>query len=369
MKTDFDVVIFGAGIIGLACARKLSMNGFSVIVIEKNSSFGQETSSRNSEVIHSGIYYKKNSNKALLCRKGLFELYDYCKKNNIEHANITKWVVATSKLEEEKLDLIYKNAQKNGCNELYYLSNREIRKNESQLTSTKAFCSPYSGIVDSHSLMLSFIGEIESHSGSIVYESSLIEANSCNNSISLNVLNNDGTNTKISANFVINCSGLNALNVAKKFEQFKNKEDFSMKYVKGNYFSYVGNSPFSRLIYPVPEEQGLGIHLTIDLAGQARFGPDVEEISEINYHVNNERKNSFIESIKKYWKHIDEKKLLPSYSGIRPKILKRNKLLNDFVFDICEDGNSKLINLLGFESPGLTSSIAIADKVFRIIED
>jgi len=368
LKTDFDIVILGAGVIGLACARKLSMIGFKTVVIEKNPSFGQETSSRNSEVIHSGIYYKANTNKAFLCRDGLFKIYEYCKNNNIRYSKISKWVVATSKSEQESLSELFDNAHNNGCDELYYLSNKEIKSSEPELNYINAFCSPYSGIVDSHSLMLSFIGEIESYGGTIVYQSLFKEANVDNQSFNLNIQNKDGSHTKISSRHVINCTGLNALNVAQKFENFQNNEDFQMKYFKGNYFSYSGKIPFSRLIYPLPEKQGLGIHLTLDLAAQGKFGPDVEEINSLNYDVSNDKKDYFLKSIRKYWKNIDEKKLMPSYSGIRPKILKKNKFIHDFVFNVHHDTDSKLINLLGFESPGLTSCLAIADRVLQIIE-
>jgi len=368
MKIDFDAVVIGAGVIGLACARNLSMQGFKTLVIEKNPYFGQETSSRNSEVIHSGIYYSEGSNKSNLCRDGLFKLYEYCKKNKIEHSKLSKWVVATNHSEEEKLHEIFDNGHKNGCDEIYYLSKKEIKNEEPELNCTSAFCSPFSGIIDSHSLMLSFIAEIESSGGQIVYQSLFCEGMQKDKAICLDIQNQDLSHIEISTKYVVNCAGLNSLNVATKFKDYKNNDKYKVKYFKGNYFSYSGHIPFSRLIYPVPQMHGLGVHLTLDLSGQGRFGPDVEKVKAIDYSVNFERKNEFLHSIRSYWQNIDETKLTPSYSGIRPKLKKNNNYLNDFIFDIHDYNECKLINLLGFESPGLTSCIAIADRVLSFVD-
>ena len=358
-----DAVVIGAGVVGLACARKLALSGLSTIILETESRLGQGASSRNSEVIHSGLYYQPGSLKAKLCREGREMLYEYCLTRNIGHSPIGKWIVANSEEQILKLENIAKTANQNGCNEVYWLSLKEAKKIEPELRAKKILVSPRTGIIDSHEYMLSLLGEIEANGGILVPNSKVVACSSSSNKLTLKVQSD--IPCELNAKFVINSSGIMAPTLAKEFG-CKNIPELSKKgFCKGNYFSFSGKSPFKRLIYPVPNQGGLGIHLTLDLNGRAKFGPDVEWVDEVSYIVDNGRKKNFIKEIKHYWPNIDAEKLSPDYAGFRAK-LDTNDNFSDFVISSEDQNGIKgLVNLFGIESPGLTSSLAIAEEVVK----
>lgn len=356
-----DAVVIGAGVVGLACARKLSLSGLSTIVLESQSSMGQGASSRNSEVIHSGIYYQPGSLKAKLCLEGREMLYKYCSARNISHAPIGKWVVANTDEQISKLENIAHTAKQNSCDEVFWLNIKEAKKYEPELKAKKILVSPRTGIIDSHEYMINLLTDIEANGGILVPNSNVISCKSSLKELILKVQSDEPC--EINTKFIINSSGIMAPVLAKKFG-CKNIPSLPKKgFCKGNYFGYSGKAPFKRLIYPVPDKGGLGIHLTLDLNGRAKFGPDVEWVDEVNYFIDNNRKESFIREIKYYWPDINPEKLLPDYAGFRAK-LETHGNFSDFVISSEEQNGIKgLVNLFGIESPGLTSSLAIAKEV------
>lgn len=363
-----EAIVMGAGVVGLACARKLTQMGIETIVLESESNFGQGISSRNSEVIHAGIYYPENSLKASLCLKGRDLLYDYCKKYNVPHQKIGKLIVATSSDQSNELEKIFHQAKRNGCEEVEMASSKMIKKESNQLKCYAAIHSPMTGIVDSHSLMMSMLGNIEECGGNLILKSKILDGEILDNGIKITI--DDYEKTTIKAKYVVNSLGLEAVPFLKKLNGFPSSEIPNYAYAKGSYFSLLGKNPFKKLIYPIPEKAGLGIHLTIDLQGNARFGPDVEWISEVDFNVPYKSNEKFLKAIKQYWPSISLDRLSPSYAGIRPKLGNKENPYNDFLIQDFENHKIKgLVNLLGIESPGLTSSIAIADMVaYRLLE-
>jgi L-2-hydroxyglutarate oxidase LhgO len=363
MTIQLEAVVIGAGVVGLACARELAMKGFETYVLEKESTFGAGVSARNSEVIHAGLYYPTDSLKAKLCVKGRKLLYEYCHSKNIPHKKIGKWVAAKQS-SEEKLHNIYRQALANGCHEVSFIIKSEAVKIEPQLTADLILNSPETGIVDVHSLMMALLVDFESNAGHVIFKSEVNAWEVNNRGILLKL--NDAEQTTIQAKYVVNSAGLNAVPLLEKLVGFPKNLIPPYWYAKGNYFSLTGTSPFSRLIYPLPEKDGLGIHLTLDLGGKAKFGPDVEKVTELDYGVNPERAFSFVQAIKCYWKNINIDLLQPDYSGIRPKIGRGDAVYNDFMIqDQTKHKIAGLINLLGIESPGITASLAIADVIAR----
>ena len=356
-----DAVIIGGGVVGLACARQLSISGLSVIILESETNYGMGQSSRNSEVIHGGLYYQPGSMKAKLCIKGRNLLYEYCNERNIKHLQIGKWIIANGKEQIDKLDEIFENAIINGCSEVHWLEIDKALKEEPNLIAEKVLVSPRTGIIDSHEYMLNLLADVEKNGGIFVPNSKVTHGESVSDGIILNVSGKE--ESKIKSKYVVNSAGMQSVELAKKLSSKNIPNHPKNGLCKGNYFSYSGKVPFSRLIYPVPEPGGLGIHLTLDLNGQARFGPDVEWVDKLNYNVDPNRKESFVKEIKKYWKDIDENKLSPDYSGFRSKV---EPFDNEYDFHISysyENGVNGLVNLFGIESPGLTASLAIAESV------
>lgn len=357
---DVDVVVAGAGVVGLAIARALAFMGRDVMVLEAEDAFGTGTSSRNSEVIHAGIYYPQGSLKARLCVGGRKKLYEYCETHGVPHKKCGKLIVATSEAQLAELRKITAAAAANGVN-LQQLSAMQARALEPELRCEGALFSPETGIVDSHSLMLSLLGEAERHGASLVCHSKVCGARIERDGIRITV--NDGQ-TDLHARMLINCGGLSAVEVASRIEGFPPRFLRRAYLAKGNYFTLAGRSPFSRLVYPVPEPGGLGVHLTLDLAGRARFGPDVQWVDSLDYTVDPKRADRFYGEVRKYWPALADGALEPAYAGIRPKIAGPGEPNADFVIEgPSVHGVPSVVNLFGIESPGLTASLAIADVV------
>jgi L-2-hydroxyglutarate oxidase LhgO len=352
--SEVDCVVIGAGVIGLAVARELAMAGREVIVLEKAGAMGTEISSRNSEVIHAGLYYPADSLKARFCAPGRALLYDYCRSHSIPHRRIGKLVVASREAETGTLDGIAALARANGVDDLEFLDGPRARVLEPALNVSGALLSPSTGIIDSHAYMLALRGEAEDHGALFAFHAPVTGGMLKKGAVVLHV---GGTEpTSLCARLAVNTTGLAARDVALSIRGVGGVPE--LKFAKGNYFGLAGKAPFSRLIYPVPERGGLGVHLTLDLAGRARFGPDVEWIHEPDYAVNAERALPFYAAIRRYWPALPDGALYPDYAGVRVKIAGMEP--NDFVI---ETSNAPLINLFGFESPGLTASLAIAREV------
>lgn len=357
-----DCIVVGAGVVGLAVARKLALAGREVIVLESAEDIGTGTSSRNSEVIHAGIYYAAGSLMAKMCVSGKMALYDYCADHGVPHRRCGKLIVATTDAESEKLAAIKQRAEANGVLDLQPLNGAEARAMEPALNCVAALLSPSTGIIDSHAYMLALRGDAESAGAAFAFHAPLLHANTTSDGIVVEV--GGAAPMTLACSLLVNAAGLNAPAIARAIDGMPADRVPTAYYAKGNYFSCSARSPFSHLIYPVPEPGGLGVHLTLDMAGQARFGPDVEWIDDIDYAVNPVRAERFYPAIRRYWPTLPDGALLPSYSGIRPKIVPPAIAVQDFLIQGPRDhGVAGLINLFGIESPGLTSSLAIADHV------
>lgn len=359
-----DCVIIGAGVVGLAVARALALAGREVLVLEACNAIGTQTSSRNSEVIHSGIYYPTGSLKARLCVRGKALLYAYCAERRIGHSCCGKFIVATAPDQRTKLQTIHDRAIANGVHDLVWLDATQAQALEPALQCLAALHSPSTGILDSHGLMLSLLGDIENLGGVLALNSPLALAKYAHSAIEL--VANDGT--RLRAKTVVNAAGLQAPALASRFAGLDPRHVPKAFFAKGNYFTLAGRSPFSRLIYPVPETAGLGVHLTLDLGGQARFGPDVEWVdSPDDTTVQAARGDAFYAEIRRYWPELPDGALAPAYAGIRPKINGPNEAARDFCIQGPRDhGVAGLVNLFGIESPGLTSSLAIGEMVAEL---
>ncbi|WP_166264251.1 NAD(P)/FAD-dependent oxidoreductase [Marinobacter caseinilyticus] len=356
-----DTIVIGAGVIGLAVARLLAMRGQEVIVLEAGTRFGEGISSRNSEVIHAGIYYPEGSLKARLCVAGRQALYRYCETHKVACANTGKWIIASHPEQQSRLAAIQHQAHANGV-QLSWGSAEAIAKALPEVHCESALYSPLTGIVDSHGLMLSLLGELESHGGQLVCQAPVVRVQS--NGGSHRVAVGGASPCEIDARRVINAAGLNAVPIAKSWLGYPSECCPDLYYARGCYFSYSGRHPFSTLVYPVPEEGGLGVHLTLDLAGQARFGPDVEWIDHPDFTVDPGRRESFAKAISSWWPSLDPARLQPSYAGVRPKLQGAGEGFRDFeIQDESVHSVGGLIQLFGIESPGLTASLAIADTV------
>jgi L-2-hydroxyglutarate oxidase LhgO len=360
--SDIDAIVIGAGVIGLAVARALAISGRSVIVLEKADAIGTETSSRNSEVIHAGIYYPKDSLKARYCVEGRRKLYAYCVAHNVPFRRSGKLIVATDEDETKAIVALKAKAEANGVEDLVLISGEEAMRMEPALYATAALHSPVTGILDSHSYMLSLRGDAEEHGAAFAFLTPFEKAEWTGSHFTVHA--GGAEPMTLTTNILVNAAGLYASIFARQIAGLDQKHIPETLYAKGNYFSLSSRAPFTRLIYPAPHTHGLGVHLTLDLAGQARFGPDVEWVEALDYEVDPKRGEGFDEAIRRYWPTLPANALLPSYSGIRPKISGPNDPAPDFRIDGPEvHGISGLINLFGIESPGLTSSLAIADAV------
>jgi L-2-hydroxyglutarate oxidase LhgO len=357
-----DCVVIGAGVVGLAVARALAMAGREVIVVEAAEGIGTETSSRNSEVVHAGIYYPKGSLMAETCVLGRRMLYAYCAEHGVPHRNCGKLIVATNAQESELLASIKGRAEANGVEGMRLLSAAEAMALEPNLHCTAALLSPTTGIVDSHSYMLALQGDAEAQGAMLAFFSPVERARAAADGIELEV--GGAEPMKLRARLVVNSAGLHAPTLARKIEGMPADKIPTAYYAKGNYFTLAGRSPFSRLIYPVPVPGGLGVHITVDLGGQAKFGPDVEWIAGIDYTVDPHRADKFYAAVRKYWPGLKDGALQPGYAGIRPKIVPPGAPAQDFTIQgPGEHGVPGLVHLFGIESPGLTASLALAEKV------
>ncbi len=363
MTSKLDCIVCGAGVVGLAIGRRLALDGLQVAVIEAEGQVGAHTSSRNSEVIHAGIHYPENSLKARLCVEGKHALYAYCDQRRVAHQRIGKLIVATCRAEEERLAGIDRNAKANGVTDLAWLDTRQVEELEPAVVATRALLSPSTGIIDSHELMLSLQGDLEDLGGAVVLQSCITGVRMTGDGFEVAV---DG-DVAGSCRVFVNAAGLKAAEVAALVEGL---EPPTMSYARGHYFSYGGRSPFSHLVYPVPNDGGLGIHATNDMGGAARFGPDVEWIDEIDYGFPDNLKGRFLEAIRRYFPGVDPNRLTPSYTGIRPRLSGPGEPPADFeIAGPTTHGVDGLVNLYGIESPGLTASLAIADHVCELLED
>jgi L-2-hydroxyglutarate oxidase LhgO len=360
---EVEVAVIGAGVVGLAVARALALQGREVVILEAESAFGTGASARNSEVIHAGIYYPRGSLKARLCVAGRSLLYEYCERRGISHRRCGKLIVATSEPQIAELSRIRAAAAANGV-ELETLGAEQARQLEPELAAVGALHSPLTGIIDSHAYMLALLGDAEAHGAML----------SCGSRVKCTELHSGGievhleeSETPLRVRLLVNCAGLNAPEMARSLARFPAAHVPRAWLAKGNYFTLSGRSPFTQLVYPVPEPGGLGIHLTLDLAGRARFGPDVQWIESLDYHVDAARAEHFYRSIRTYWPGLPEGSLQPAYAGVRPKISGPGEPAADFRIEGPEThGVPGVIHLFGIESPGLTASLAIADHVVAL---
>lgn len=363
-----DCVVAGAGVVGLAVARALALSGREVVVIEKADAIGTVTSSRNSEVIHAGLYYAPGSLKARLCVEGRRQLYAYCAEHTIGHRRAGKLIVASEPGQRDGLRAIEANAKRCGVDDLELLTRAEAESLEPALRCAGALLSPSTGIIDSHALMLSLRGDAEAAGASFAFLTSVAGATIEADRIRLDTRDADGETFAVEAGTFVNAAGLDAQAVASRIEGFPWDVIPRQWLARGNYFALPGRSPFSRLIYPGPVEGGLGVHLTLDLAGNARFGPDVEWIDGVDYTVDPSRSAVFYEAIRRYWPDLADGALQPAYAGIRPKLSGPGQPAADFVIQGPADhGVGRIVNLFGIESPGLTASLAIADHVAELL--
>lgn len=362
----FDCAVIGAGVVGLAVARALALQGREVIVLEAEGAIGTGTSSRNSEVIHAGIYYPQGSLKARLCVAGKAMLYDYLAARALPHRRCGKLIVATSPPQLAELEAIVAKAQRNGVNDLALLGRNEARALEPALECLAALHSPSTGIVDSHAFMLSLQGDLENAGGVVALKSGIEGARIAGGAIDL--MASDGTTLRCLS--VVNAAGLQAPALARSFAGLPPATIPVAHFAKGNYFTLASRAPFSRLIYPVPEAGGLGVHLTLDLGGQAKFGPDVQWVAcPDDLVVDPARGDAFYAEVRRYWPALPDGALQPGYAGIRPKLSGPGEPAQDFMIQGAEThGVAGLINLFGIESPGLTSSLAIAEHVKQMLE-
>ncbi|HMM54989.1 MAG TPA: NAD(P)/FAD-dependent oxidoreductase [Candidatus Desulfobacillus sp.] len=362
MTEKVGAVVAGAGIIGLACARALALRGIETVILEAESAFGTQTSSRNSEVIHAGLYYPAGSLKARLCVDGRRLLHDFCQRHGVAHRRCGKLVVATASGQEERLEAIARQARDNGVEELALLDAAQARALEPQLSAHAALLSPVTGIVDSHGLMLALLGEAQARGAVLALNSPLLCAEARAGGFRLEIGGEEPM--RLDCELLVNSAGLHAAALAAKIDGLAKRHVPRLRYARGNYFSLSGRAPFSRLVYPLPEPGGLGVHLTLDLGGQARFGPDVEWVETIDYAVDARRALAFEEAVRRYWPALPEGALQPAYSGIRPKLAGPGEPAADFLVQApAAHGVAGLVNLFGIESPGLTACLALADHV------
>lgn len=368
MAEHVDCVVIGAGVVGLACARALALRGRDVIVLEQAEAIGTETSSRHSEVIHAGIYYPPGSLKARMCVAGRRMMYRYMDERGIPYSRLGKLIVATSDDQVPALERLRTTAARNGVTNLEMLSAGEARGREPELACVAALWSPSTGVADSHSYMLGLQGDAEDRGAMVAFHAPVEYGRLSDEGITLEV-GGDGAVT-LQARLVVNSAGLHAQDLARRLEGFPEERVPPSYYCKGNYYSLSGcRAPFSSLIYPAPEQAGLGVHLTLDLAGQARFGPDVEWIERIDYDVDPGRSDGFYAAVRKYWPGLPDGALQPGYAGIRPKVQAPGEPAADYVIQGPADhGVPGLVNLFAIESPGMTSSLAIADHVADMLE-
>jgi L-2-hydroxyglutarate oxidase LhgO len=360
-----DCVIVGAGIVGLAVARKLAMDGRGVVVLETESQFGKHTSSRNSEVIHAGIYYAPGSLKAKLCVRGRAALYEYCDSGNLPHQRIGKIIVAVTEAEVATLEKYLSFARENGVDDLVLLDRAAVKDLEPAVSCVRGLYSPSTGIVDSGALMSSLKTDAKAHGAEIVLNSPVVSGEVRADGIDIEI--GGAEPTTVRCRTVINSAGLFAQNVARSIRGLGAATIAPQHFAKGHYFVLAGRSPFKRLVYPVAQTGFLGIHATLDLGGQTRFGPDIVWTDSVDYHFDETRAEAFYRAVRTYYPALADGSLQAGYAGIRPK-LGPEGTTHDFVIQGPRDhGVAGLVNLYGIESPGLTSCLAIADEVALLV--
>jgi L-2-hydroxyglutarate oxidase LhgO len=366
MSERVDVAVIGAGVVGLAIARALSLAGRSVLILEAEAVFGSHTSSRNSEVIHAGIYYPKDSKKALTCVRGRNLLYGYCRAHDVPHRRLGKLLVASSEDEVPALERLKVHAEANGVADLEWLDARQIAELEPAVRAVRGLFSPSSGIVDSHAVMAAFLRDARQAGAELVVASPILSGMVRDDGIELAV---GGTEPmSIVCDGVVNSAGLFAQSVARSIRGVPEHTIPASYYAKGHYFTMTGRSPFSHLVYPIPAPGGLGVHVTLDLAGQVRFGPDVSWIDGVDYGFDESRAASFYAAVRAYFPELRDGSLQPGYTGIRPKLGPAGSPAQDFVVQGPRDhGVPGLVELFGIESPGLTSSLALAEDVVSLL--
>ena len=370
-----DTVVIGAGVVGLALARALALAGREVMVLEAENTFGTMTSARNSEVIHAGIYYPAGSLKARLCVQGRQMLYAYCAERGIAHRRCGKLIVACNEAQVHELRAIEARARANGVDDLQWLTRAQCLALEPQLDCQAALLSPSTGIVDSHGLMLSLLGDMENAGGVLAVNSRVnwlaAQAGSAQEAINIGIsdASQDGDELVLQARQVVNAAGLGAIALAHRTQGLapQHRPPLPARWAKGNYFTLSSRAPFTHLVYPVVERDSpsLGVHLTLDLGGQAKFGPDVQwQDSPDDYSVDATRADAFYEEVRRYWPGLPDGALQAGYAGIRPKLTGQGQPAADFAIQgPREHGVAGLVNLFGIESPGLTSCLAIAEEV------
>ena len=366
MTERVECVVIGAGVIGLAVARRLARAGVEVVVLERADMIGTETSSRNSEIIHAGIYYPTNSLKARTCVAGKHALYDYCEAHGIAHRRCGKIIVATDEGQVDELGVLKERATANGVRDLSWLTPAEVAGMEPEVCCVAALHSPSTGIVDSHGLMLSLQGEAEERGAMIAYHAPVTGGRVEDDGIVVSV--GGESPMALKADRLVNAAGIWAPAIARTVDGLDPATVPRDYLCKGNYYTLSGRSPFTRPVYPVPEKAGLGVHVTVDLAGQVRFGPDVEWIDSIDYDVDPGRADAFYAAIRRYWPGLPDGAIQAGYAGIRPKLQAPGEPAADFVVQGPQaHGIDGLVNLYGIESPGLTASLPLANLVAEIL--
>jgi L-2-hydroxyglutarate oxidase LhgO len=362
MTERVDVIVIGAGVIGLAIARALALKGREVIILEKHDAFGTETSARNSEVIHAGIYYRPGGLRAKFCVEGKAKLYAYCRERGVNHLNCEKLIVATGKDEIAKLGAVKKIAEANGVNDLTIISAAEAEKLEPGLRCTGALRSLSTGIIDSHGLMLTMLGDIENSGGVLSLLSPVVGGRVAGDSIEIDV-GGAGAMT-LAANLVVNSGGLYADQIARSIKGLDAAFIPALRPAKGQYFTYSGKAPFSRLIYPLHSPESQGTHYTRDLGGQARLGPDIRWDAPLgDYAVDESRLGQFVKDVSRFWPDLDPSRLNPGYAGQRPKATGPGEEGEFLIYGPKTHGTAGYVGLYAMESPGLTSSLAIGEYV------
>ncbi|MEZ5849331.1 MAG: NAD(P)/FAD-dependent oxidoreductase [Hyphomicrobiaceae bacterium] len=363
MSADIETIVIGAGVVGLAIARALALRGQDVMVLERHDIIGAETSSRNSEVIHAGIYYPPGSLRAKLCVDGKAMLYRFCAENGVAHKRITKLLVATTESQLPKLKAIHETAMKNGVDDLQPMTGEEARKLEPEIACHAAMLSPSTGIIDSHGLMLALEGHAETAGAQVVLNTPVARLGITRDGL-YEVFTGETGSERITCRNLVLSAGLGASILAKTLPWTSNYRPPETYYAKGQYYAYSGRSPFSRHIYPMPDGAWLGLHVTVDIGGRCKFGPDIEWIPEIDYSFDATKLEKFLGFIRTYYPGLDETRLHADYTGIRPKLYREGEPVPDFLVHGPEThGLAGLVMLFGIESPGLTGSMAIGEMI------
>ena len=367
---DVECVVIGAGVVGLAVAAELGAGGREVLVLEEADSFGTGMSSRNSSVIHAGLYYAPGSLKARMCVAGRKRLYEYCLARGVQHKCCGKLVIAINDAEHARLDTLYHRAKDNGVDDIEYIDGNAVEALEPSLICSRALLSPSSGMVDSHELMLCLLADVESSGGLVAFSSPCLSGRLCENG-GVMVEVGGAQPVRLRTNLLVNCAGLGAQRLAHSLEGFPAKKIPPLYFGKGNYFMLdksFAEKPFSRLIYPLPCEHFLGAHVTCSLDGRIRLGPDLEWVDAPDYRVDPKRASNFEKAVRRYWRDMPEDSLVPDYAGVRPKLSRANEPAEDFcILAPAHHDCRGVIHLFGIESPGLTSCLAIADYVVSLV--